>query len=78
MASADDDYVLPDGRVLPYNSVPARIDREVRAEHIANMQRLDTEGRRAYLQRVERSEGPESVERLKAAFLEAWEKRKAR
>ncbi len=78
MASADDDYVLPDGRVLPYNSVPARIDREVRAEHIANMQRLDTEGRRAYLQRVERSEGPESVERLKAAFLEAWEKRKSR
>jgi hypothetical protein len=78
MASADDDYVLPDGRVLPYNSVPARIDREVRAEHIANMQRLDTEGRRAYLQRVERSEGPECVARLKAAFLEAWEKRKAK
>ena len=78
MANADDDYTLPDGRVLPYNSVPARIDREVRAEHIANMQRMDTEGRRAYLQRVERSEGPESVARLKAAFLEAWEKRKAR
>lgn len=78
MANADDDYLLPDGRVLPYNSVPARIDREVRAGHIANMQRMDTEGRRAYLQRVERSEGPESVARLKAAFLEAWEKRKAR
>lgn len=76
--NADDDYVLPDGRVLPYNSVPSRIDREVRAEHIANMQRMDTEGRRAYLQRVERSEGPESVARLKAAFLEAWEKRKIR
>lgn len=76
--NADDDYVLPDGRVLPYNSVPARIDREVRAEHIANMRRLDTGGRRAYLQRVERSEGPESVARLKAAFLEVWETRKAR
>lgn len=78
MTDETDDYTLPDGRVLPYNSVPARIDREVRAEHIANMQRMDTEGRRAYLQRVERSEGPESVARLKAAFLEAWEKRKAR
>ena len=78
MSNNADDYTMPDGRVLPYNSVPARIDREIRAEHIANMQRMDTGGRRAYLQRVERSEGPESVARLKAAYLEVWEKRKAR
>jgi hypothetical protein len=41
------------------------------------MSRLDTEGRRAYLQRVERSEGSASAELLKAAYLVAWEARKA-
>lgn len=72
------EYLLPDGRRVPHHSVLARIDREVRANHIAAMQRLDTEGRRAYLQRVERSEGPASMEKLKAAYLEEWEKRKTK
>lgn len=73
-----DDYLLPDGRRVPHHSALARIDREVRASHIAAMQRMDTEGRRAYLQRVERSEGAASMEKLKAAYLEAWEARKNR
>jgi hypothetical protein len=74
----DADYLLPDGRRVPHHSALANIDREVRASHIAAMQRMDTEGRRAYLPRVERSEGPASAEKLKAAYLEAWEKRKSR
>ncbi len=74
----DDEYLLPDGRRVPHHSELARIDREVRESHIRAMSRLDTEGRRAYLQRVERSEGPASAELLKAAYLVAWEARKAR
>jgi hypothetical protein len=73
----DDEYLLPDGRRVPHQSHLARIDREVRESHIQAMSRLDTEGRRAYLQRVERSEGAASMEKLKAAYLVAWEKRRA-
>lgn len=77
MSNAATTYTLPDGRVLPYDSHPARIDREVRAMHVAQMLRTDTEGRRAYLARVEKSEGKESMEALKSAFLRAWEARRA-
>ena len=76
--SDDAEYLLPDGRRVPHQSYLAKNDREVRASHIAAMQRMDTEGRRAYLQRVERSEGSASMEKLKAAYLEAWEARKNR
>lgn len=72
----DEEYLLPDGRRVPHHSELARIDREVRENHIRAMSRLDTEGRRAYLQRVERSEGPASMELLKAAYLQAWEARR--
>lgn len=74
----EEEYTLPDGRVFPAKSEIVRIDKEVRAAHIAAMNRLDTEGRRAYLQRVERSEGKESLERLKAEYLKQWEARKNR
>ncbi len=73
----EDVYLLPDGRRVPHSCYLAKIDREVRESHIRAMSRLDTEGRRAYLQRVERSEGAASMELLKAAYLVEWEKRKA-
>jgi uncharacterized protein YqfA (UPF0365 family) len=68
---------LPDGRDVPDNSELARIDREVRAMHVEQMMRTDTEGRRAYLARVERSEGQASADALRSAFLTVWDERRA-
>ena len=44
MSTAATTYTLPDGRVVPIDSHPARIDREVRAMHVEQMMRTDTEG----------------------------------
>jgi len=71
-------YVLADGRDVPENSPLARIEREVRAQHLSNMRQLaGTEPRRMYLSQVERSEGKASRDALAAEYLADWEKRKA-
>ena len=70
------DYILPDGRTVDENSYLARNDKAVRAMHLEQMRRTDTEGRRAYISRVEKSEGKECAEALKAAYLADWEKRR--
>lgn len=71
------DYTLPDGRTVDSESYLARNDRAVRAMHLEQMRRTDTDGRRDYIARVLQSEGKECAEALKAAYLADWEKRRA-
>lgn len=47
-----------------------------RHKHVQAMRNLGIEGRRAYLWRVQASEGEESHARLKVAFLQDWEARR--
>lgn len=71
-------YLLSDGREVPEGSPLARIEREVRAQHLSNLRQLSgTEPRRMYLCQVERSEGKASRDALAAEYLADWEKRKA-
>lgn len=47
----------------------------VRARHLANLRRLDLQGRRNYFAEVARSEGEAAAEGLKNAFSADWERR---
>lgn len=69
-----------DGRV---QTVPAEDPRlaeieaqRVRCAHVANMRRIDIHGRRAYLENVERREGPGARAMLEDAFMADWEARR--
>ena len=49
----------------------------VRLMHVVNMRRLALHERREYLANVERREGAEAAEALRAAFTADWEARRA-
>jgi len=70
-------YILADGRDVPHNSPLARHEREVLAEHLANLRRLDTMGRRMYLSRVEASDGKAIRDKLADQYTADWTERKA-
>ena len=49
----------------------------MRLMHVVNMRRLALHERREYLANVERREGAEAAEALRAAFTADWEARRA-
>ena len=68
-----------DGRIqtVPADD-PGLIEQErqrVRLMHVANMRRLARHDRNEYLFNVERREGAEAAEALRAAFIADWEAR---
>lgn len=57
---------------------PVGLDAALLTRHMANMRRLGPlQMRRDYLKEVERTEGADMAERLRAAFAADWERRKA-
>lgn len=67
------DVTLIDGRTFPESSVLVRHEREVMADHLANMRRRTTASRREYLDGVERSQGRAWRDELARRFTEEWE-----
>lgn len=67
---------LIDGTKVAATSDEWKAECAARFAHVQAMRRLDTQGRRIYLEGVERAEGPEALRRLKDAFLYDWETRK--
>ena len=65
-----------EGRVQTVPADDPRLSEQERVRqltlHVANMRRLDLNGRRDYLSNVERREGSESAEALREAFRKAW------
>ena len=66
---------LASGAEVDSGSIEWREECSARWRHVQNMRRLDRQGRRDYIANIERREGPEVAERLKAAFLADWEAR---
>ena len=70
-----------DGRIQTVPADDPRIAEQerlrVRLMHVVNMRRLALHVRRGYLVNVERREGVEAAEALRAAFTADWEARRA-
>ena len=70
-----------DGRIQTVPADDPRIAEQerlrVRLMHVVNMRRLALHERRGYLVNVERREGVEAAEALRAAFTADWEARRA-
>lgn len=75
---ADEPMVtLIDGREFPAGCVLVRHEREVMADHMANMRRLATAASREYLDGVDRSQGKAWRDALAKRFVAEWEKARA-
>lgn len=71
------DVTLIDGREVDSQSWFVQCDQRVMADHLAAMWRLDTQGRRDYMDGVGRSQGPLWREALAMRFSRDWEARRA-
>lgn len=72
-------YILADGREFPENTHLPRIERHCLAADIARLRSFgrDQEGRRREFDRIHRSMGNAYAERLRVAYDEDRERRKA-
>lgn len=68
---------LNDGTAVDTASNAWRDECLQRLRHVQAMRSLTLQGRRDYLDQVERAEGQRARQRLAAAFLTDWERRKA-
>lgn len=67
---------LLDGRQMPEKCWLVKAEREVLADHVASMWRLDTHGRRVYLENVQRSQGQAWRDEVARLFLAEWQEKR--
>ena len=68
---------LLDGREVTTDHPDWRTECLERHSHVLRMRRLDTNGRRLYIEDIRRQQGDAAANRLRDAYGRDWEQRKA-